>query len=520
MLPNTVTTVRVPLFVVLLICAASAIASAKPRHVAVLEFDGPKPLAENSRRSVLAALKEYDLVSPARWQAELDKAKEKNGPTSWFKASEKAGVEAVVEGGFETLGGRKFLVVSVIDASTGKLIDQPLQIDVGGASLSSNGELRLAEGLASRLELLPEPLEVKPTYPATARLDAPRGSKGDKRAKAKQAVEQSGPVTTPAQTPGATTTVDVIEAATTAPGTTQGTPATAATAATTDVSTTEGTPPAPPQVATAAPLCNDKLGDCVDLHNQLTQTPAAEAQRATPRFRFSGGGFLGNRNLTFHADGIDNLTQLTGVDSKGFALSAEIYPFPLRKTNGQLSGIGFTFSVYKSVGSTVGIDDDSTTGDYTLNQNGFAAAVHWRQPLGIAHLDTEVGYSQDDYTIEDPPEGFEVPDTAYRAVHAGVHVDLAIADRASVGFGGRYFYVLGQGDLTSTEFYGPGDSSGFGLDAHFVVPLPNRMFVRGELDYKRITTEFTGGGVITDDEDVFDSTDSWINATVQVGIEF
>jgi hypothetical protein len=485
-------TTRLALFSSLGLALAASSADASPR-VVVLTFDGPKELADTGWKSVVSACKDYDLVPAARWKKELATAsRDLHGPAQWKAAAKKAGVDAVVEGWIQDSGRHKQLVVVVHDATSGVTSEDRILIKLGPDGLAKAAEQELVESLTTRIDTIGEhtPAATQ-SYEVAERkgLGAARVKPGYKGAKRET-------------------------------GETGDAPATPQVARSAD----EPTTPAPTGnelgITVQGPACTDPLAVNCGKPTEITvAAPRPKLEPYTPRFRFGGGPFLSSRSLTFNADAIENVTQFTGVDSKGFALQGEVFPFPVAK-NGQLSGIGFSLGLYQSMGSTVGIDDEETTGDYAVDQSGFIAAVHWRQPVGKVTLDSEVGYSQDNYTIEDPPEGFEVPDTAYRAVHAGFHVGLAVSPRASISFGGRYHHILGQGDLVSTEFYGPGASSAWSADTSFVVPLPSRMYLRGALEYKKIFTEFTGGGLITDDEDVFDGTDSTVSANVSVGISF
>ncbi len=119
-----------------------------------------------------------------------------------------------------------------------------------------------------------------------------------------------------------------------------------------------------------------------------------------------------------------------------------------------------------------------------------------------------------------PPETFEVPNTSYHALHFGTHVDLSVTDRASVGFGGKYFHVLESGDLSSVEWYGPGSTSGISVDGNFVIPVLKNIYVRGEVSYSRFKTSFDGVGVITEDEGVYEAVDSNVGLNLRVGVEF
>jgi hypothetical protein len=479
----TMATTRLALFSSLGLALAAASADASPR-VVVLAFDGPKELADSGWKSVVSACKDYDLIPASRWKKELASAsRDLHGPSQWKAAAKKAGVDAIVEGWVQDAGRQKQLVIVVHDATSGVSSEDRILVKLGADGLAKAAEQELVDGLTTRINEIGEHAPAVASYEVVDRAGiGGRQKPGYKGAKPEGTQQVADKVEEPAPPPTAPTNELGI--------------------------TVQG------------PACTDPLAaNCAKPADVVVTVPPPKAAPYTPRFRFSGGPYLGSRSLTFNADAVENVTQFTGVDTKGFALQGELFPFPVAK-NGQLSGLGFTLGVYQSMGATVGIDDDETTGDYAVNQNGFIAAVHWRQPIGKVTLDGEVGYSQDNYTIEDPPEGFEVPDTAYRAVHAGFHVDLNVAPRTSIGFGGRYHYILGQGDLTSTEFYGPGASSAYSVDAHFVVPLPQKMFIKGAVEYKKVLTEFAGGGLITDDEDVFDGTDSSVTANVSIGISF
>jgi hypothetical protein len=74
--------------------------------------------------------------------------------------------------------------------------------------------------------------------------------------------------------------------------------------------------------------------------------------------------------------------------------------------------------------------------------------------------------------------------------------------------------------MSSLDWYGPGSASGFSLDASFVIPLPKQLFVKGDLNYRRFSTEFDGAGVITEEETVLGASDAAMNGSVNLGIQF
>ena len=71
-----------------------------------------------------------------------------------------------------------------------------------------------------------------------------------------------------------------------------------------------------------------------------------------------------------------------------------------------------------------------------------------------------------------------------------------------------------------TDWFGPAQASGLGLEASFVIPLPASLYVRGQLSYQRISLDLSGGGVITDQEGLTGGTDSMITGSVNLGIAF
>ena len=486
-----------------LLAAVSTTADAKPRTVVILDFDGPRELVDISNAAVREALSDYDLVSKKKWKdAQATASRTNAGPNAWSKAAKAAGVDAVIEGYVQPEGRNNVLTVIVRDAQSGVQLD-PLSVKVKDGGLSSKATEELHKGLEDRFqwiegstdtsyESLPKiGLGGKPMVgakkPKVTETAATPDDEEETPAKPKKKIKK---VKQPVETEE-TEEVDAKKKA-----------------------------PAEVAVTTTKNGCYDIFGDCSKDPEEVLGLKTAHVPVATPRFRFGGGGYLSSRSLSFDADNIENITQYQGVAGKGLSLSGEVYPWPLQKKDGQLSGVGFSLSVFKSVGSIVGIDTDDTTGDYTTNHNGFMAAVHWRQPLGIVHIDGEIGYSQNNYIIEDPPMGYEVPDTSYTAVHAGVHLDLSISKRATVCFGGRYHYVTGTGDISSVDFYGPSAASGFSLDTSFVIPLPKDMYIKGILDYTRFTSTFSGGGIITDEENVREGIDSNVAMHVNVWIQF
>jgi len=209
------------------------------------------------------------------------------------------------------------------------------------------------------------------------------------------------------------------------------------------------------------------------------------------------------------------------VPSKGFQVQGAVYPFPTKKFDGGLSGIGFSFGLTKSAGSEVSFDDGETVSEYVINQGSYEAGIHYRHSLAsLVSIDGGVSYGKSSYLIPDAPQEFEVPDTEYTYVGGAVHLDLTITERASVGFGAKYMYLLDVGDISSVDWYGPGRASGLGFDANFVIPLPHNLYVNGKLNYEKFRISYDGVGVITEEDGVSESNDATVNGSLDVGIQF
>jgi hypothetical protein len=448
------------------LCASAATADARPRRLVVKEVDGQRSLADAADAALRKALAEYDLVSERSWtEAQVAARKTTAGRSAWAIASRTTGAGAVVDGFVRREGRHDVLVVTIFEAADGRELD-PLTVRIGPDGMTPAQIRELREGLDRRLQWInPGDEAFAPPSPI------PEVEIQKKERPRKPTLEE-----------------------------------------------TLGKKPteAKPKETGSIPGCYDIHADC-SVPEDLANPGKPSVPELTKRFAFWGGFYVDSRSLTWDAGGSD-LDEYSGVSGRGLALSGELFPWPLAKYDGRPSGVGFSASVYKSAGAVVGIDGDDI-GDYTIDQSGFTGAVHWRQPVGVWTIDGEVGYSRHGYAIEDAPMGWEVPDVAYSSAHAGAHVDLAIGKRASVGFGGRYFYTFSAGNLNDENTYGAGVTTGLSLDANFKIPLPHNMFVRGKLEWRRFSTEFDGSGEIADMELVRSGTDSTVGLIVGVGVE-
>ena len=163
------------------------------------------------------------------------------------------------------------------------------------------------------------------------------------------------------------------------------------------------------------------------------------------------------RSFNPSAENQEGPKQYSSVPSKGLEVNAAVYPFPKDKFDSGLNGIGFTAAISKSAGSFVTFDDGEEVGEYSIGQSTYNVGVHYRHNLAsLIAIDGSASYGHSIYKFPDVPTAFETPDTDYSYFGLGGKLDLNIANKATVGFGGRYMYILDTGDVTSEDFFGPG----------------------------------------------------------------
>ena len=523
------------------LCAAVPTADARPRRVVVLDFDGPRQLADTGRSLVLAALgNQIDVVAAQRWeQARKDASRIAHGPAQWAKAAKQAGVDAVIEGWIQDEGRRKILNVTVREADNGREFDTiPVRID-GKAAVSGEASRQLQTSLDELLDWVdsgqgdPPPPVYQPVEPRSpiGRTRAPADDAPPPRSRSRRTpIGDDAAPADPAPSRRRRPVADPDGGDAGADD--QGRPATRrpdagadrADGGDTEVAAAPPREAKQPEVSTADREVQDievMFPPGSEERKDVLGVKADHVPEKTPRFMIDGGFYLGSRTLVWDAPPDANVTNFAGVSTKGFQLNAAIYPFPSKQIDGILSGVGFTGSIHHSAGSTVEFDNGDQVEEDVLNQNGWELGIHYRFPLSsMVALDAGAFYGNQTFEIVDASPDFEVPDTKYSYLGASAHLDLAITDRATIGFGARYFTVLDTGNLASTDWFGPVSASGLGLEASFVIPLPASLYVRGQLSYQRISLTTNGGGQITDDEGVTGGTDSTIMGNVNLGIAF
>jgi len=516
------------------LCAAATTADAKPRRVVILDFDGPRQLADTGKSSVLSVLGEqYDVIATKRWeQARAAAAQQSHGPAQWSRAAKQAGVDAVIEGWVQDEGRRKILNVVVREADNGKEFDTiSVRLD-GKNGISTESSRQLQTSLDEVLDWIdagqnepPPPSyspvttkKIGPVKPVASAVDDDNDGTARTRTRHPTIDDDAPPAEARPRRPKRP--VADAEITSDAPASK---PATKADE-TADPATTAEPAHDAKELSTAAREAKEieiLFPQGSEERKDILGPKVDHVPQKTPRFLIDGGGYMGSRSLVWDADPDATVTQFAGVSTKGLEVNAAVYPFPTKQTDGVLSGFGVTGSLHHSVGSTVVFDDTTQVDEYVLNQNGWELGLHYRMPLNsLIAIDGGAFYGNQTFQIVDASQDFEVPDTKYSYLGASAHLDLSITDRATIGFGARYFTVLDAGDLASTDWFGPVSASGLGLEASFVIPLPASLYVRGQLSYQRISLSTSGGGQITDDEGVTGGTDSTIMGNLNLGIAF
>jgi hypothetical protein len=268
------------------------------------------------------------------------------------------------------------------------------------------------------------------------------------------------------------------------------------------------------KVAALEPRSEDQRVDTVVVEHKV--------DRGTPRFEISGGLFVQSRGIDFlfdpNADGGPPAYPASSL--QGFQVAGSLYPIPIEKGTGKLSGIGVSFKLAKSVGSTLGAGDDSVVGDFPLSFQAYEVGVHYRYPIDNFAIDGEVAYGSWGHSITGLPDDVEIPDTSYQYVAAGVHADFYPSGGASVGVGAKYLGILSTGDVGGGDWYGSGSAGGVVLDANVTLPLPGHLFVRGLLEYRKFWVDFDGSGDLSDAYGVSTMNDTSVTGSAQLGVQF
>lgn len=510
-------------------------ADAKPRRVVVLDFDGPRQLADTGRSAVMSVLGEqYNIVATRNWDAARARASGR-GPQQWRQASRQAGVDAVIEGWVQTEGRHHVLTVAVKEAATGREIDT-LTVRLKDKIVSTESSHKLASELDDMLSWIDGDVTAEPSssLPDVRTLRPMLGARDpdrerDRREEAREEEEDE-------DRPRKRKRRERDERERDEDGRD-------------DVASEErdereeerdederdGEKRKRANKRKVAVLDKDAkdTNDLVELFGPeskesdiVTDGKTTHVPRPTPRFLIGAGPFLSARGLTFNYDAPDENSprppDYPASFIKGFAAHAAVFPMPRQKLDGRPSGVGFSLDVAKSVASVLTINNVATMEyrDCTIDQTSWNLGVHYRWPIDFLSIGITGNFGKSSTAIVDAPEDLGFPDTAFSYVGGGASIELAVTERSTVGFNARYMYLLGAGNIVDETAYGSGKAYGLGLGGEFTVPLPSNLYLRGAVDYQRYKIDFEGSGELTKEFGVWDVTDAAITGSANVGVAF
>ncbi len=487
--------------------AASATADAKPRRVVVLDFDGPRALADVGRSSVMSLLgDQYDVVATRRWETARAQAAG-HGPQQWRQAAKQAGVDAVIEGWVQDEGRHHVMTVAVRDAATGNEIDT-ITIKLGNSGVSTDQGHQLAAQLDDIFGFIDDDPTASQTTASLPDVRTMRPMLGAHHEPPPADDDDDEDDEHEAPKPKHHKKHRVVKH---------------------DDDDDDDAPKKPEvKVAAATDDASKDEADLVTLFGPDSKEAAivsdgktAHVPRPTPRFAISAGGYYSSRGITFdHDPNAKNTVDFPASGIHGFQVAAEVFPSPLHKQDGGLSGLGFSASIAHSLGSTFTGMDSSGYGDYTYNHSQYELGAHYRYPIDMVTIDGGVTYGNVTHTIVDLPQSIAIPDTSYSYLSAGAHLALAVSDRANIGFGAKYLYLLETGDISSEDWFGAGTAWGMTLSGDFTIPLPSNLYVRGDLEYRRITLDFEGSGALVPTYGMWGASDTAITGSANLGINF
>jgi hypothetical protein len=512
-------------------------AEAKPRRVVVLEFDGPRRLADSGRAAVMGVLgDQYNIVATKNWASARARA---NGGNQWRQASKQAGVDAVIEGWVQAEGRHHVLTIAVREAATGRELDT-LSVRLKEEGVTPEASQKLAVQLDDLLSwidgdinadptpTLPDIRSLEPKLGATnpdrnrRRLDdddfdrndrdsnrsgrgrKSRSDRDDDRDRDEARDDRRDDRDDRRDDRDDDRRDDRRE------------------------DTRKGKADEPKQEVANLDADRDTK-DLVKLFGPeskeaeiVSEGKIAHKPKPTPRFIISGGPYLQARGMAFGYDpeSKGSPPEYPGSPLKGFSASAAVYPMPREKQDGKISGVGFSLTMGHSVLSVLTAGDETGTGDFTLNHSTWETGVHYRWPIEFVSIDIDASYGNFSHTIVDLPESIQIPDTSYSYLGAGGRVDLQVTEGTTVGFGAHYMYLLSAGMVSEESWYGAGKAWGASLEGDFVIPITGALFVKGGIEYKRVKIDFEGSGMLSDVWGVWDIVDSSISGSGSLGVKF
>jgi hypothetical protein len=508
--------------------ALPSAAEASPRRVVVLDFDGPRQLADSGRAAVMGVLgDQYNIVATRNWDSARARASGR-GPQQWRQASKQAGVDAVIEGWVQAEGRHHVLTIAVKDAATGQEVDT-LSVRIKDRGVPTDAASKLAAELDDLLSWIDGDVTAEPSKRLPdLRMRPMIGSRDRVRSPATDddfVDEQPRRKKKPRRAARLVRTDDELDDVRDPDD---------------EVGDDDGfeVEPRPAKKSRkkarrAAALIDKDDNDLVTLFGPdskeaaiVTDGKTAHVPQPTPRFMISAGPYVAARGMTYNYMASSSSSSAPpdypASMVKGFGAHASVFPMPQATQDARQHGLGFSLDVAKSVASLITIHNvpDNEYRDCTIDQTTWQLATHYRWPIDMFTIGLQANYGQTGHAIVDAPLELGFADTAFSYLGAGANIELAVTERATVGFNVRYQYLLAAGNVTEEMAYGSGKGYGLALGGDFVIPVTDQLFVRGAVDYQRFKIDFEGSGELTKKFGVWDVTDAAITGSANVGVSF
>jgi hypothetical protein len=517
--------------------AVPSAAEASPRRVVVLDFDGPRQLADSGRAAVMGVLGEqYNIVATRNWDSARARASGR-GPQQWRQASKQAGVDAVIEGWVQAEGRHHVLTIAVKDAATGQEVDT-LSVRIKDRGVPTDAASKLAAELDDLLSWIDGDVTAEPSKRLPdLRMRPVIGSRDRTRSAASDddfADEPPRRKKKPRRTARVVRADDELDDAVVDALDAEGSDDAAEDAELDPRRAKAKKPRRKGRRATAAAVALESdESDLVTLFGPdskeaaiVTDGKTSHVPQPTPRFMISAGPYVAARGMAFTATAPSSSAppppSYPASMVQGFGAHASVFPMPQATHDARQHGVGFSLDIAKSVASLLTIYDKGADEyrDSTIDQTTWQLATHYRWPIEFVTIGIQASYGQTGHKIIDVPETLGFADTAFSYVGAGANLELAVTERATVGFNVRYQYLLAAGNVTDEMAYGSGKGYGLALGGDFVIPVTDQLFVRGSVDYQRFKIDFEGSGELTKQFGVWDVTDAAITGSANLGVSF
>ena len=440
-------------------------AAAAKKRVVVGTFDGKGGYAQAEATKVVA--KSATVISDAAWKRATKKAKLKSttDPASIAKVAGSLQADGIVFGSVTRTGAEWGLTMTVVDGKTGEVSDT---LSIPLRSYRMDGEARKA--IAAQLGPAIAKLGAEPAVEITPEPTAPPAPVAEDTEKAPihGSVNEAPPP------------VDTREAA--------------------------------PTTVVAAPT-----------DDRYSRWSAADVD--------IGVGMV-VRTLNFDASSTLAPTQrpngYSGSVVPTLVVNGELYPFAFNGEHGGLAGVGIGFTVERVIHITSKFRDN----EYDTSQTRFGGGLRYRWNFGNTStsptLKLLAGINRLDFSIDRGGANLGFPNVAY------TYVDLGAGGRIPLGsptlalfIDARYLQVLSSGEINDSAFYGSGGALGFDGEAGFEYIFARRGVVRVGGRYQRISLDFDGNGMLSNNldgnpatQDVSGASDSFVGAYIAAGYLF